>query len=162
MRDSDDIDALIDELHASTGAAAARPGNALGIEALLATVVERRGSDLLLVAGSPPAARIDGLVVRLAGDLLDGTDIEEAVLPLLPPHARQQYLHSGTADASLRVAGLGRFRVNLHRERGRAAAAIRALPGQVPRLADLHLPPEVDALSRLSRGLVLIGGATGS
>lgn len=162
MRDSDDIDALIDELHASTGAAAARPGNALGIEALLATVVERRGSDLLLVAGSPPAARIDGLVVRLAGDLLDGTDIEEAVLPLLPPHARQQYLHGGTADASLRVAGLGRFRVNLHRERGRAAAAIRALPAQVPRLADLHLPPEVDALSRLSRGLVLIGGATGS
>lgn len=46
MQDTDDIDALIDELHASTGAAAARPGSSLGIEALLATVVERRGSDL--------------------------------------------------------------------------------------------------------------------
>src|SRR5262249_32816016 len=57
---------------------------------------------------------------------------------------------------------LGRFRINLHHERGRTAAAIRRLPAVVPRLASLHLPPTIDALSRLARGLVLVGGPTGS
>ncbi|MDP1570202.1 MAG: PilT/PilU family type 4a pilus ATPase [Vicinamibacterales bacterium] len=160
MNDRDDIDALINELHASTGGGLVE--GAVPVEALLATVVERHGSDLLLVAGSPPAVRIDGAVTRLPGDVLDGTDIEDAVLPLLPPHARQQFLQSGVADASLRLPQLGRFRVNLHRERGRAAAAIRVLPVRVPRLADLQLPPEIEALSRLPRGLVLVGGPTGS
>ena len=58
--------------------------------------------------------------------------------------------------------GLCRFRINLHHERGRAAAAIRALPPKVPRLDELHLPPPVEALSSLTRGLVLIGGPAGS
>jgi twitching motility protein PilT len=96
------------------------------------------------------------------GPVVDGVDIEESVLPLLPPHARRQYLEGGIADASLRLSGLGRFRVNLHRERGRAAVAIRVLPARVPKLGDLGLPPEVEALSTLARGLVLIGGATGA
>jgi len=60
------------------------------------------------------------------------------------------------------VPGLGRFRINLHHERGRAAAAIRALPSKVPSLAELNLPPGVGALAQLKRGLVIIGGATGS
>jgi twitching motility protein PilT len=51
--------------------------------------------------------------------------------------------------------------VNLHRERGRTAAAIRVLPVRVPKLGELGLPPEIDQLSRLTRGLVLVGGATG-
>jgi twitching motility protein PilT len=50
----------------------------------------------------------------------------------------------------------------LHHERGRSAVAIRRLPAIVPRLATLHLPPTVEALSRLPRGLVLVGGPTGS
>ena len=87
---------------------------------------------------------------------------EGAVLDALPPHAAAQYRDGGIADASYRLTNAGRFRINLHRERGRAAAAIRALPADVPRLASLHLPPGVEALSRLTRGLVLIGGPTGS
>jgi twitching motility protein PilT len=83
-------------------------------------------------------------------------------VPLLPSYAKKQYSQSGVADASLRFSELGRFRVNIHRERGRAAAAIRALPVRVPRLSELGLPPEIATLSTLGRGLVLIGGATGS
>jgi twitching motility protein PilT len=161
---NDDIDALIEELNA-TGAPGVRTSSgsrALKLQPLLAEVVRRRGSDLLLVAGSVPAVRIDGAVVRLEGPVLDGTDIEELVVPVLPKHAARQYREAGSADASLRVTELGRFRANLHKERGRAAAAIRVLPARVPRLADLALPPEVAALSTISRGLVLIGGATGA
>jgi twitching motility protein PilT len=159
--DTDDIDALITELNRS--ATSARGGEAvLRIETLLAGTVERRGSDLLLVAGSPPAIRVDGAIVRLDAPAIDSADVEEMVVPILPVHARRHYQKRGIADGSLRLPGLGRFRVNLHRESGRAAAAIRVLPSRVPRLADLGLPPEVEAISRLSRGLVLVGGATGS
>jgi hypothetical protein len=161
---NDDIDALIEELNATgpPGARISSGSRALKLQPLLAEVVRRRGSDLLLVAGSVPAVRIDGAVVRLEGPVLDGTDIEELVVPVLPKHAARQYREAGSADASLRVTELGRFRANLHKERGRAAAAIRVLPARVPRLADLALPPEVAALSTISRGLVLIGGATGA
>ena len=157
---SDDIDALITQLNASSGGKAVE--GVLRLETMLAEVVDRRGSDLLLVAGGPPAMRIDGTIVRMTGAALDGHDIDELVLPLLPKHAQAQYQQSGIADASLRIEGLGRFRVNLHHERGRAAAALRVLPPRVPKLAELGLPAEVDALAHLHRGLVLVGGATGS
>src|SRR5207237_4711207 len=98
----------------------------------------------------------------LAEGPLDGVDVEEAVLPALPPHARRMYRQSLIADGSFRVQGLGRFRINLHHERGRAAAAIRALPTRVPLLSALGLPPSVALLAELRRGLVLVGGPTGS
>jgi twitching motility protein PilT len=157
----DDLNAIISELNAS-GAAARPADGSTTVETLLAEVIRRRGSDLLLVAGSQAAIRVDGAIVRFDGPILDGTDVEEAVIPYLPPHARRQYQEHRAADASLRLPRLGRFRVNLHRERGRAAAAIRVLPARVPRLADLNLPPEVEGLSSLGRGLVLVGGATGA
>lgn len=159
--DAREIDALISELNA-TRHEDQSSGTALRVETLLGEVVERRGSDLLLVTGSAPGVRREGVIERLAHPVLDSTDIEEMVLPMLPPHARTQFLAQGIADASLRLPGLGRFRANLHRERGRAAAAIRVLPPHVPQLTDLALPPEVAALATLSRGLVLIGGATGA
>jgi twitching motility protein PilT len=164
MRDDEDINALISELNAS---AVASPGGGrsldgvLRLETLLAEVIDRRGSDLLLVAGSRPGVRVDGVVERFHAAELGGADIEEIVLPLLPTHARAQFHERGIADASLKVPALGRFRVNLHRERGRPAAAIRVLPTRVPKIGELGLPPEVEMLSSLPRGLVLVGGATG-
>jgi twitching motility protein PilT len=98
----------------------------------------------------------------LAEGPLDGLDIEEAVLPALAPHARRLYRETRIADASFRLSGVGRFRINLHRERGRAAAAVRLLPSRVPRLSTLGLPPTVEQLAQLPRGLVIIGGPTGS
>jgi twitching motility protein PilT len=131
----------------------------------LEEVVGRAASDLLLVAGASPSLRIDGVVAPLEppfGGPLGSEEIQDAVLPALAPHARRMYRESGIADGSYRHAELGRFRINLHRERGRAAAAIRRLPSAVPRFASLHLPPNVEALTRLARGLVLVGGPTGS
>jgi twitching motility protein PilT len=125
-------------------------------------LADRNGSDLLLVAGAPPSVRVDGRVQPLAEGPLDGMDIEEAVLPALPPHARRIYREVRIVDASFRVSGVGRFRINLHRERGRAAAAVRLLPSRVPRLGSLNLPVSVEQLAQLPRGLVLVGGPTGS
>jgi twitching motility protein PilT len=160
----DDIDQLIAELHASGGAPAG--GSAVGdtsrLERWLRILADAGGSDLLLVAGAPPSIRVAGRVRPLAEGPLDGVDIEESVIPALAPHARRIYREAQIADGSFRVQGLGRFRINLHRERGRAAAALRALPARVPRLSTLGFPASVELLSHLPRGLVLIGGPTGS
>jgi twitching motility protein PilT len=160
MTDPLDLDRLVSELEQLRGAAPAVGPSRL--DGWLRLMAERGASDLLLVAGEPPALRLHGRIVRSDGALLDGGDIEEMVLPDLPPYAQRAYHETGIADAARRVPGIGRFRINLHRERGRAAAAIRALPRKVPSLASLDLPPGTDVLSRIPRGLVLIGGATGS
>ena len=162
MRDESELDRLADELQRHSGIAPVRVASTGGLHAWLQTVADRGASDLILLAGEPPTLRIDGQIVRTSGAELDGVDIEQIVLHELPPHAQRAYRESGIADAAYKISGVGRFRINLHRERGRAAAAIRMLPKKVPALASLDLPPGTDQLSRLQRGLVLIGGATGS
>ena len=128
----------------------------------LERLVAQKGSDLLLVSGAPAAIRTEGVLSTLGESALSGEGIEAAVLPALAAHAREEYQQYGIADSSYRVEGLGRFRINLHRERGRAAATVRALPSTIPTLEELHLPTGVGALAKLQRGLVIIGGATGS
>jgi twitching motility protein PilT len=162
MSEPDDLDALVCELNAGAPRASPAGEHTARLDAWLEQMVSRGASDLLLVAGAPPAARADGVVVPLPEGPLGGEEIADAVVPALAPHARRAYRESGIADASYRLAGLGRFRINLHHERGRAAAAIRRLPTTVPRLASLNLPFPVEALTRLPRGLVLVGGPTGS
>ncbi|MEZ5316059.1 MAG: PilT/PilU family type 4a pilus ATPase [Vicinamibacterales bacterium] len=166
--DHDDLDELARALDDAAGGSA-RPiapepaaSIAATLERWLRLVAERAASDLLLLAGEPPTLRHEGRIVRTQGARLDGNEIEAAVLPALPPHARRAYRATGIADGACRLAGAGRFRINLHRERGRAAAAIRMLPGRVPRLATLDLPAGTARLATLPRGLVLVGGATGS
>jgi twitching motility protein PilT len=156
---SDDLDRLVAELDAGR-----RAGGDVGtrLDGWLGLMAERGASDLLLLAGEPPALRIDGRIVRGDGTRLDGQDVEDMVLPVLPVHAQRAYREIGTADAARRLSGLGRFRLHLHRERGRAAAVVRMLPTAVPTLASLDLPAGTEWLSRIPRGLVIIGGATGS
>jgi twitching motility protein PilT len=125
-------------------------------------MAERSASDLLLFAGEPPAIRIDGRVRRTDAAVLDGDDVLQLVLPHLAPHAQKLFRERGITDAAIKAPGLGRFRVNLHLERGRPAAVVRRLPTKVPSLASLNLPAGVELLSRVPRGLVIVGGATGS
>ena len=133
------------------------------LDGWLKALVEERGSDLLLVRGAPVSIRVAGEVRPLnSPQPLGGEEIEAAVVPALGTHAQLQYQAAHIADSSYRVDGLGRFRINLHRERGNAAATIRALPSEVPALSKLRLPPNVEALAHLPRGLVLVGGPAGS
>jgi twitching motility protein PilT len=145
-----------------TKPAEAETSPAVRLRMWLLKLVADGGSDLLLVPDAAAAIRVEGKLHAIGTEPLTSSDIEAAVLPALAPHALVQYRQYRIADASYRVAGLGRFRINLHHERGRAAAAVRALPSKIPSLAELHLPAGVAALAQLQRGLVIIGGATGS
>jgi twitching motility protein PilT len=157
--DDSPLDDIIDELNATRPS---RRRDAPRLEEWLDALRGAGGSDLYLVAGIPPAIRVNGAITHLPEGPLDGEEIEDAVLPALPAHAAAYYRANGLADASIRRGAGVRFRINLHRERGRAAASIRLLPARPPQLAELNLPPSVEALTRLPHGLVLIGGATGS
>jgi len=138
------------------------PSTTASLDSWLATLIERKGSDLLLVAGAPACILVDGRVSRIGTRLLTGREIEAAVLPALPAHAAQSYREARIADFSYRSGKATRFRVNLHHEKGQAAASVRTLPSNVPILQDLRLPPQVEQLSQISRGLVLIGGPAGA
>ncbi len=159
MDDPPRLDRLVRELNSSD---VMRPRDAARLEEWLAILRAQGASDLYLVAGVPPSIRVHGAVRQLPEPALDGDEIQECILPVLPRYAAEQYGKNGCADASLRRGSGGRFRINLHRERGRAAASIRALPLHPPQLSDLALPPGIEALTKLPHGLVLIGGPTGS
>jgi len=161
MAETRDLNRLIHELNAGLPPESAAD-EITRLTSWLETLVDHRGSDLILVAGAPASIRVDGRLLSLREEPLSADEIEEAVLPALPARARSVYGQERIADASFRIARLGRFRINLHRERGRAAATVRALPAEPPRLASLNLPVSVESLTRLPRGLVLVGGPTGS
>ena len=159
MDDTPHLDRLVSELNSSD---LKGPRDTPRFEEWITILRGQGGSDLYLVAGVPPSIRVDGVIRQLPEPALDGEEIEESILPVLPPHAAEQYHKTGCADASFRREARGRFRINLHRERGRAAASIRALPLHPPQLSELALPQGIEALTKLPHGLVLIGGPTGS
>src|ERR1044072_7594217 len=159
----DDLDKLVSELHLISQARSVPiASDSPALADWLQQVREQDGSDLLLLAGLPPLARVKGHVSRLVGDILSGEDIENAVSPVVPSRLRERYRDGEAIDLAFTLKGLGRFRMNLHHERGRAAAAIRALPTRIPRVADLHFTHDILLLAELPRGLVLVCGPTGS
>jgi twitching motility protein PilT len=159
----DDLDKLVSELHLISQARSVPiASDSPALADWLQQVREQDGSDLLLVAGLPPLARVKGHVSRLLGDVLSGEDIENAVSPVVPSRLRERYRNGEAIDLGFTLKGLGRFRMNLHHERGRPAAAIRALPTRIPRVADLHFTHDIGLLAELPRGLVLVCGPTGS
>ncbi len=138
-----------------------------GIGELLGEMVRREASDLILVPGAPPVVRVGGRLERLSGEV-----VEEGVRALFAPHlgdrARRSLAESGSADFSISLAGNDdpaggvRLRVNIQRQGGRLAAAVRALPQRVPGLAELNLPENLAELVQPNNGLVLVCGPTGS
>ncbi|HEV8631086.1 MAG TPA: PilT/PilU family type 4a pilus ATPase [Thermoanaerobaculia bacterium] len=172
VRDAED-----GELAAAVPAAAVPPPTAGtpaaaadSLQHLLAEAVRRNASDLLLVPGSPPAVRVDGRLVQLPGAALAADAVSTLFDAHLGARQRQALRDNGAVDFTLRLpraaggeAGEGwRFRVNLHRQRGALAAALRALPRRTPTLEELNLPGSLAELVAPTRGLVLVCGATGA
>ncbi len=162
MNDSKDLDQIVRELNDASEARKKELGDSLQVDRWLTRLLADGGSDLLLVPGAPASMLVEGSVKTIDSTPLEGAEIEDYVLPVLTSRALQQFREHQISDSSYRIEGQGRFRINMHRERGHAAASIRALPSKVPHLAELRLPASVEALSHLRRGLVLIGGPAGS
>lgn len=127
---------------------------------LVALSKEQRASDIHLVRGLPPRIRVDG-VLKDFGQPLTAEDCEQYARQM----AGKQYdsiAKIGELDLAITFPGHIRCRINLFRQQGAVSAAIRILSEQIPELDSLGLPPAVQSLPGLKRGIVLVTGETGS
>jgi twitching motility protein PilT len=129
---------------------------------LLASCREIHSTDLALVSGAPPAARIDGDLRPLRSEPLSVAESAALCAALVPPERRSALADRGAVDFSLTFKGLGRFRCNVHRERASWSAAVRLFPTERPDLQDLNLPEKLDRFADMHHGLVLVTGPAGS
>jgi twitching motility protein PilT len=141
--------------------ASRQPDTTASLDKLLSFAASRGASDVLLIAGAPAVLRVNGALAAGSGPPLEADDVRSLVLPLLTPPQLEELQKNRSADLSFLREGLGRFRVNLHHQRGTLAASIRLLPARIPSLESLHLPPALAKLAERRQGLVLVTGATG-
>ena len=154
-----ELSKLVDQLNRA--ATTARPTEKRSLDQLLAIAFQRSASDVILVAGSPVTLRVNGALTPEIGPPLFAEDIRDLLLPLLTPAQAKDLYEEKCLDLCFVRASVGRFRANLHHQRGTLAAAIRLLPEHVPSLESLHLPPALAMLTDRRQGLVLLTGPTG-
>lgn len=132
------------------------------LDSYLQEVWDRKGTDLLLTAGAPPMARIDGFMQPLNDLVLQPDAIDNIVADTLSPELMEHFVTSKEIDFSFNWQGQARFRVNCFRQRGSMSMALRLIPFAIPTFEDLGLPPVVERFVKLPHGLILVTGPTGS
>ena len=142
-------------------ATARTPQSTASLERVLQLAVSRNASDVLLIAGAPAMLRVTGNLTSASGSALEAEDVRSLVAPLLEPAQMEELQKRKSVDLSFGREGLGRFRVNIHHQRGTLAASIRLLPSRIPSLESLHLPSSLAKLAERRQGLVLVTGPTG-
>ena len=125
-------------------------------------MADKRASDLFFSAGAPIQIKIEGEIVPVNSQVLDAEVVKRIAYTLMSEEQAQTFESTLEMNFGLSVVDIGRFRVNVFRQRGSVAMVIRFITDQVPTMADLGLPNALKQLSMEKRGLVLIVGATGS
>lgn len=129
---------------------------------LLQKSIEENASDVHFTVGKPPCYRIDGVLTAIEGERLMPDTLEELLFPIMEERHREELKHDGQTDFAYAIAGVGRFRVNVFRQRGTLASVMRCLPFEIPKPENLGIPKEVVDVTNRKRGLVLVTGPTGS
>jgi len=132
------------------------------IEDILRLTAESGASDLHMTVGTPPVLRINGRLVRLETRALFSEDTDNIAHEIANGDQIHKLKTEGSVDFAITSAGRNRFRISLYRQKRTTAIAFRLLPRQMLSYADIGLPPIVEELIRLPRGLVLVTGPTGS
>ncbi len=133
----------------------------LDMTQLLRTAVERRASDLHITVGRPPVLRVDGELVDMDYDPLDSETARHLIYSLLVHQQRDVFEDDFDLDFAYNHSQIGRFRVNLYRQKGHVGAALRVIPSEIPSLEELGLPEILGQLAMLPSGLVIITGPSG-
>lgn len=128
----------------------------------LKTMNARGASDLYLTVGRPPVLRIDDHLHDMEPQNLSAEDVHGIVDSILTMNQRYEFESEMELNTSLDLDDLGRFRINIMRQRQQPALVIRRIISKIPSFDDLHLPKVIEQLSMEKRGLVLVTGMTGS
>jgi len=134
----------------------------MNLKQLLSEMTARRASDIHLRVGVKPILRVDGQLVPIDSEELTRDKVEEFVKQILSKEQLDRFYARNEMDLALSVAQMGRFRVNLYRQRGTVGLAFRAVNTVVPTFSELHLPEVIKKLCSERRGLIIVTGTTGS
>lgn len=135
---------------------------ALMIEDLMEEIVQKGGSDIHISCGLPPYFRVGGKLMPSEHDPMTAEEVQKMIFSMLNNTQRKQLEQTWELDCSYGVRGIGRFRVNVYKDRGTYACAMRALAAEIPNIDKLGLPDICREMARRPRGLVLVTGPTGS
>lgn len=134
----------------------------MNILQLLQLVIDRNASDLHLVTGFRPQLRVYSELVPIEGTaVLAPGDVDNLFVPILTPQQRKIFDQEMELDLGYEFDGKARFRINLYRQKGHSAAALRLIPMRIRSLVETGLPESVGRLTDMKQGLVLVTGPTG-
>ncbi len=132
------------------------------IDAFFKLMHDQGASDLHLVAGQPPALRINGEMERVKYKVLDSDDLREMLYEIAPEEKIKIFEEKGDLDFGYEIPNVARYRANFFMQRNGVAAVFREIPSAILTPEQLGLPPVMTKLAMLPRGLVLVTGPTGS
>jgi len=132
------------------------------IAKFLELVAQRKGSDVFLSPGGTPCVKINGVTYHLTHDPLTAEDTRAMAYALMNERQQKEFEQTMEMNLAIALQGVGRFRVNVYRQRGDVALAARYITTNIPSLDALKLPPLLKDLIMTPRGLVLVVGSTGS
>ncbi len=132
------------------------------LDELLTGLAQHKGSDLYFTAESPPLYRVDGATVPAFHHVLEAADVESIIREVLSPSEQAEFDRTRELNVARMVSGVGRFRLNVFRQRGQVGLVARIIPIEFPNAEQLGLPGGLCELIMQKRGLILVTGATGS
>jgi twitching motility protein PilU len=129
---------------------------------LLKAMVAKKGSDLFITAGFPPAIKLDGKMTPVASQQLTMQHTSELTRAMMNDKQAQEFEASKECNFAINPGGIGRFRVNAFMQQGRIGMVLRTITTTIPKFEDLHLPPVLKDVVMTKRGLIIMVGGTGS
>ncbi|MDD5071579.1 MAG: PilT/PilU family type 4a pilus ATPase [Patescibacteria group bacterium] len=133
----------------------------MDISSYFKQAIEQKASDLHLVAGSIPALRMEGELVKLNHGILENKDLEEGVRTLIDEKTWERFNRKRELDFSQEFFG-ARFRVNLHYQEGKIALSARLIPSKIPAPEEIGLSETIYNLTHMRDGLIIVTGPSGS
>jgi twitching motility protein PilU len=134
----------------------------MAMERLFHLMKEKNASDMFLAVNSPIHLKINGNLIPINQQKLDGENIRLLLADICTPEQLAELERDNELNMGVSAPNLGRFRLSAFRQRGSISAVLRFVPNNIPPLASLGLPPVLSELIMEKRGLMLLVGATGS
>ena len=132
------------------------------LEEILSIAYNAGASDIHITVGLPPIMRLNGHLMKLDYPVLTANDTLELCVNMLKPKQREKFEERGEYDMSVAFPGIGRYRVNVFKQRGCIGIALRTVTTEIPQAEQLGIPQSVIDLYTRKRGLILVTGPTGS
>jgi twitching motility protein PilU len=129
---------------------------------LLRLMVQKKGSDLFITAGFPPAIKVDGRITPQSNQVLTPQHTAELARAIMNDKQAAEFEATKECNFAISPAGIGRFRVNAFVQQGKIGCVLRTISATIPNFAELGLPPILRDIAMNKRGLVIFVGGTGT